>query len=606
MTENELMQNISELRSYMGGRLAKYMRNYRRYNNTPYTNVQNIRNPTPVGYWQNDFSNETDTTPTPSINVIKSATDTLWAKIAQSKVRPYFNCINGTFKDIQTVKQSQQFFDQFYDAQNVNKKVSDAFRDSCVFERGSIHIDPMAQNIERVMPWQVYLRPSEEHYGKLTRGLLERKEFPVTLLPDDLQKKVHAENEALQYCTYLIYYDVNAHVMARVIEGLGIYKIDKFEGTRVPFVQLYYCSPIVGNSSLSIVDMLNSIQLEIDVLMAKVKDASQLNPALTFFVPEGSNIKVSQLDNRVGNVVHYRPTPSQTTSPISSSSPAFIDPQYMQTVEELKNLAFEMVGVSQLSATSKKPSGLDSGIALSTMESLEADRFTTQLNQVIRAYVDIAKICIDVFPKDANILPESDMRLKLKWKDIVEEVDKMSIQFSGADSLSHDPSVKLQQLQMMAQAGILPASRIAQFMQIPDLDSGYSLSNSAINAVMTCIQNCLEAKGDYVIPEFIPFTMLKEEILNTQLSLFSINVNGQNDKDIEKLNRLFDQCEDKEAEWQASAVPAEGQEQGTAEEGALPYSQNILEREVSLKKVPAPESTNVDMDMSTEDSGERW
>ena len=141
----QITNNISELRSYMGGRLAKYMRNYRRYNNTPYTSIQNIKSPSVVGYWTTDFSTEEDTTPTPNVNVIKSCIDTLTSKIAQSKVRPFFNCVNGTFKDIQIVKQAQQYFDMFFDLQDANKKVSEAFRDSCVFERGCIYINDITQ-----------------------------------------------------------------------------------------------------------------------------------------------------------------------------------------------------------------------------------------------------------------------------------------------------------------------------------------------------------------------------------------------------------------------------------------------------------------------------
>lgn len=601
--------NISELRSYMGGRLAKYMRNYRRYNNTPYTSIQNIRSPSVVGYWTTDFSSEDDTTPTPNVNVIKSCIDTLTSKIAQSKVRPFFNCVNGTFKDIQIVKQAQQYFDQFFDLQDVNKKVSEAFRDACIFERGCLYVNDISQTVERVLPWQVYLRPSEENYNHVTRGLLERKEFPVTCLPEELQKKVLEAAPAMQYVTYLIYYDTVAKVRVQVIEGMGIYQFDEYESAKVPFIQLHYSSPIVGNSSLSIVDMLNSIQLEIDILMSKVKDASQLSPALTFFVPEGNNVKVAQLDNRVGNIIQYRPTPNMTSSPVTTSAPAFIDGQYMETVERLKQTAYELVGISNLSAQSQKPAGLNSGIALQTMENIESDRFETQLNQVIRAYVDIAKTCINVYPKEQNILPDSDKRLSIKWRDIVEEVNRMSIQFSGADALSKDPSTKLQQLQMMAQAGILPQSRIAQFMEIPDIDTGYSLSNSAVNAVLTCIDDCLATKEgeSFELPDYMPFTMLKEEILNTQLSLYAINKNGKNDKDIEKLNALFEQAEAKEAEWTAANAPAEGgaPEGIGSDDNPLPQGQNILSQEVNLQRA---DSTNnsVDMDMATHGASGNW
>ena len=83
--------------------------------------------------------------------------------------------------------------------------------------------------------------------------------------------------------------------------------------------------------------------------MQKITEASRLNPALTFFVPEGSQIKVNQLNNRVGNVVTYRPTPNMTGSPVTSATPAFIDDQYIQLLDNLKTTAYELTGISKLS-----------------------------------------------------------------------------------------------------------------------------------------------------------------------------------------------------------------------------------------------------------------
>jgi hypothetical protein len=251
---------------------------------------------------------------------------------------------------------------------------------------------------------------------------------------------------------------------------------------------------------------------------------------------------------------------------------------------------------------STKPTGLNSGVALSTMENIESDRFETQLNQVIRAYVDIAKTCIEVFPEEDTILPEDNQRLSIKWKDIVEESNKMVVQFSAADSLSKDPSTKLQQLQMLAQTGIIPQTRIAQFMELPDIQSGYSLSNNAINAVLTCINDCIE-KDIFEVPDYIPFLMLKEEIINTQLSLKSAaSAENDNRKDIEKLTKLYEAVEEKEAEWQSNQPqPAEPQQT----EDGMPIGENILTQEAQMTQVPpAPMGdmgAGADMDIMTPD-----
>lgn len=581
MNKQQILNNISEIKNLQGTRVNKYRRNYRFYNYTSGASLENLKNPTVVGYLQNrDFGEEEDTTPNPQINIIASCIDTLTSKIAQSKVRPFFNTINGTFKDIQVVKQAQQFFDVLYDTQNVNKIVSEAFKDSCIFDTGVIYIDEEACQIKKALPFQVYVRPAEVTYGKITRVFYERRDFPITLLPEKVLSKF--KNKSLDYVDFGVYYDTFNKVKAYTANGSFVYQ-EPYDKEQVPFVFLYYKNPIVGSSSTSVADTLLTIQQEINVIMAKIKDASQLNPALTFLVPEGSSLKATQLNNRVGNVVTYKPT-AAGGNPVTSAAPAFIDNQYMSLLDNLVQKAYEMVGISQLSAQSRKPSGLDSGVALSTMENVESDRFETQLNQVIRAYVDIAKICIATFDPDDTVLPEIENRVSIKWKDIIKESDNMSIQYSGADNLSKDPSTKLQQLQQLAQAGVIPSARIAQLMQIPDLEMGYSLSNNAVDAVMEIIKECVE-DDNFDVPEFAPFPLLKEEIINTQLSLRAAGKDGKNEKDIIKLTKLYEIVEDKEAEWTAAA-PTNTEGEATAEnESGIPYSQNVLEQEANMQKL---------------------
>lgn len=589
MNKQSIYNNIAELKSFDGNRNYKYRRNYRYYNATKGCSLENLRNPMIVGYYNDanrEFGEEEDTTANPQLNVIASCIDTLHSKIAQSKVRPFFTTINGTFKDIQCVKQAQQFFDTFYDEQNVNKKVSDAFKDACIFDTGVIYINEETGCIERALPFQVYVRPAEVNYNRITRVFYEQRDLPVSLLPEKVLSKF--KNKSLEYVDFGIYYDTLNKTKAYTGNG-SIILTESYEADVVPFVFLYYKNPVLGNVTTSVADQLINIQQEINILMAKIKDASQLSNALTFLVPEGSSLKTTQLNNRIGNVLTYKPQ-ANGGLPVTSATPAFIDNQYISLLNELIQKAYDIVGISQLSAQSKKPTGLNSGIALATMEDVESDRFETQLNQVIRAFIDIAKTCIKVFPQDENILPEISNRAAIKWKDIVKESSNMSIQYSGADNLSKDPSTKLQQLQQLSMAGVIPAARIPQLMQIPDLEMGYSLSNNAIDAVMSVIKSCIE-DDVFDVPEFIPFELLKEEIINTQLSLTAAGYD-RNKKDIIKLNKLYEKVEDEADQWVANA-DQENPEAAAASQGkdqALPYNQNILEQEANM--APASQQDN--------------
>jgi hypothetical protein len=138
-------------------------------------------------------------------------------------------------------------------------------------------------------------------------------------------------------------------------------------------------------------------------------------------------------------------------------------------------------------------------------------------------------------------------------------------------------------------------------MELPDIQSGYSLSNNAINAVLTCINDCIE-KDIFNVPDFIPFTMLKEEIINTQLSLkAAASEHNDNQKDIDKLTTLYERVEEKEAEWQApQTMPPETP--APAEDTPIPQTQNILTQEANMTQVPMGDMTGgADMDIGTPD-----
>ena len=532
--DRKYIDDITYLESRGGSKRAKYRRNLRAYYHTYGYGMTNIDDTSVAGYYSSSATDiEEDTSSGIQENVIKSTIDTLVSKIASQKVRPFFNTVNGTFKDMQIVKQAQQFFDSLYDDQNVNKIVSTSFKDSCIFDTGIIYIDCDSHKISRVMPWQINFDNKEASYGGLTRIAWKMENYPVTLIPF----KSKLVQNMQQSVTYYRYYNLNDNKLVHYCPELDYYKEEVWNKGVLPFVFIHYDDPIKSGSTLSVVDQLWGLQEAIDAIVVKIKDASQLSSPLKFFVPESSTIKIKKLTNRTGEIITYTDLPNQTTPPIVTATEPFMDPQWMQLLEKFKQDAYECIGISQLSATSQKPKGLNSGLALSTMEDIESDRFEIQLNNVIRTYTDLAKLAMAVFDKDEQILPPNRMRQSISWQDIIDAKDQLVIQFSAAENLSKDPSQRAQQVMMLVNMGAIPQSRVATLMEVPDSVQGYSLANNAINAVMSVIDDCIE-RDVYEFPDYVPKEMLKEEIMNTMLSLKAVS-NPQNQVDIDKLKKLY-------------------------------------------------------------------
>lgn len=516
MTDQDIMYQIQSLEKYYGNYKSKCLRNYRLFTYSS-TVTLDLSDSEIVGFYQRGtFDIEDDTTSSIQENIIASCIETLCSKIASQKVRPFFNTVNGTFKEMQIARQSQVFFDQLYEENNVNKVVTNAFKTACIFDKGIVKISD--DGITNRLPWNVYVDPREASYGQITQVAEKLPKTPGRLL--ELKYGIKA-NRNLDYTVYE-YYDVMEHIKAVYVLELNKVVKEKYEPNIIPYLMIHYSDPIKGNTSQSVVDQLYGIQMQIDELLSVMKDSIAMNPGMTLLVPRSSNIKTNMLSNRTGQIIQYDPIPNQTGSPITYATNDIISAQFVQLLDKLKNDAYEIVGISQLSATSQKPEGLNSGVALSTMEDIESDRFETQLNSVIRLYVDIAKACLDIFPPDKNILPDDITRANIKWADIVAARNNMKIQFSAAQSLSKDPSEKLKQLTALAQAGVIPQSHIATLMELPDLNSGYNLANNAFNAVYTFIDDVIKNGVPETIPEYLPTdkgSLLETEIINTMLSL---------------------------------------------------------------------------------------
>lgn len=526
MTKDKVIKNILDIETHQKVWRQKCRRNLILYEFTPDIDLTSQNDNVAIGFYN---SGNAENTSMIQENVIRSCIDTLGSKIASQKVTPFFNTVNGTFREIQVVKAAQQFFDILYDELNVNKTVVQAFVDSCITDRGVIYINRDNKNIERIQPWQFFFDPKEYAYGQLTHCALKKTDYPTSLLTDKTNLKTVTLHE---------YWNIKEHIHATYIEELNKVTTEKWDANILPFAILRWSNPIKASSSTCVVDLLFGIQKQINYLLSQIKDASRSAFGMKYIVPTDSDVKINKLNNSNGEVIEYTPqmTPNGVM-PVQPITPAFMDAQWFTALQQFKQDAYEMVGISQLSAMSQKPQGLNSGVGLQTMEDIESDRFETQLNSVIRVYVDIAKICMEVFDPLEPILPSSIYRGHITWKDITEARDLMSIQFSSLDKISKDPVVKQQIISQWVNSGYISRAHAMQLMEIPDDSRGYSLMNNSLNAVMSVIDDCIE-RDIYNVPIYVDMALLKEEITSTLLSLKAAQ-NPNNAVDIEKLQKLM-------------------------------------------------------------------
>ena len=465
-----------------------------------------------------------DLAQSPKVNVIKSVIDSLVSKLANQKVRPYFNPVNGLFSTRAIIKQAQQYFDIVFDKEHVQEKISKAYRNGCIFGIGYVFFNPFLKTIEVPGTWQVAVANTEAGYGKPTKLLIEYKNFPVTLLDKyELKGKYSTE-----YVNFKLMFDIIEKKMYAFVNNVKA--IEKpYKAEQIPVIPIYHTKPVFGTRTVSIVDELDGIQTNIDIINSKISAAAQLTPANVTYVETGSSLQPADISNKTGKVYSVKMGPGQNQLPVVNVSPAPFDPMWNQLLESYVKQAYEIIGISQMSAQSQKPAGLDSGVALQTLSDIESDRFMTQVESYVRAFVDLANLIIEVMDDD-SILPKSVDTSEYSWEDVRKQKDLFKIQFSAMSILSKDPQTKLQQIMQLSQIGLITADKLATYLDSPDLEDVYKNAASIADAVESVIDKAIN-KEDYEIPDYVSYQSLLTSILGWENKLFASN-------DIEAVKRL--------------------------------------------------------------------
>lgn len=542
MIDAQVLTDIAFLSQKKQNRDFKYRRNFNRYVNNG-RRTEDVYNPygNPLAYFY--VMTDDDTGIIPQFNVIRSAIETITSKMAQLKVMPFFDPVNGTWKTQKVCRQAQVFFNEFFDEQEIYAKAIMSLRYALAIEYGGLWIDDETLSVKLIRPWQYFEDAAEYQYGKITRCLLEFQYYPITYLEEKIKGtkfERYLEDRSQLNCWYKVYYDLKNKMKYELI-GQDIIKKTPIEYDCPPVITFYANEPLKGGYSVSLEDTSYTIQQKIDQTVQKISDALEVSPFNLIFIPENADksnspVKESKLTTQAGIVIRYDNSLTGGGDPVRIGTPAPISPEYREYVDWMEQKIYNLEGVSQLSAQSKKPVGLNSGKAIETLEDVESERFQDLEERYKKFCMKIATSVINIFPRDADVLPKKMGRAKIKWSDIKEEKDTFSVQFSDASALSKDPATKLGQVQNLISMQIISPDMAANLLQFPDLEKAYSVASASYDDCQHIIEKAAE-KGDFNFYEVVNLQQLFSETAKTLLRL---DANDENEKVLNNLKQLIE------------------------------------------------------------------
>lgn len=455
-------------------------------------------------------------------NLVASCVDTISAKISKLKTKVTFLTDGGTWGAKTKAKNLTKFVYGLFTANKVWNLHQKGFKDGTIFDIGAIKHFRYGKNkirSERVLPTEIHFDLVDSVYGTPTVCYQQKnvdKEALIEMFPD--RKGVIMASSVMDNANNPVSLDLKGQVTVveswrlpsvedgddgrHVIVVNGGYLVDEpWTKNYFPFTFFRWSEMPVGFYGQSLADRLTGNQVELNKILRVIQKSLHLGAVYKIFVEYGSKIVKEQFNNEIGTMIYYAGTKP------SIEIPKVVSEEMFRHMSWLIDKGYEETGVSQLSASAKKPSGLDAKVALREFQDIETERFALvamayedSFLETARQYIELAKE-IDADNEELEAVAESKRFInKISWKDVAVEDNEYIMQRFPSSSLPNTPAGKLQYVKELIEGGMMDPKWAMHLIDIPDTDSYVSLQTASLEMILDCIDQIV-TKQRYIGPE---------------------------------------------------------------------------------------------------------
>jgi hypothetical protein len=505
------------------------------------------------------------------INVIKSVIDAAVAQNATNKPRPMYLTERGNFSLRTRAKRLGKFvLGQFY-AMDIYNIALDVFADACIFGTGFLKVYEVGGRIqcERVFPNEIVVDDTEALYGE-PRQLFQHKQVDRQALAGAFPK-FRDEIETSELIRDAASYTES---QADPLSAVEAWHLPSAPGAKdgkhvlcvnnaplvvepwlrdgFPFGVFRLTKSPLGFFGIGMAEELTPIQVEINYLLQKIQMiANNLTNSLWVRKNEGS----VKLSNKINGINYYMNTP-----PVALAM-GQVPPELLSQVQYLEAKAYQVTGVSQLSATSQKPAGLNSGEALKTYNDIGSQRFQHvgqrwehfHVRQVAELILDCAREIEARGDGDLAVLAQGDKDVEaLKFSDVSIERDKYVTKAWPVSLFPDTPAGKLDTIEKLSQISPEVQRYIMPLLDFPDFEA----VKDRINAPFALVEKQIEAMLERGVPQTpLPFMNHEEAQHQGALAILEAEKDGAPDERIELLRQWMTKLDHIFAAQEAAAVP---------------------------------------------------
>ena len=519
------------------------------------------------------------------MNVVGNITDTLVSRLGKAKPKPMYLTRRGDYKLRQNARRLTDVMEGIFYQTGIYDIMPKVFQDTCIFDMACMKVGREGKElfVERVFPNELLWDLNAAMYTEIPPSLHQVKQIPLETLvlqfpereadiryqatsnkPDFLEEQgMEAEMVECVESWHLPSMNDSTDGRHTISCNTLILTDEQYTYTSYPFVFMKWGDACVGFAGIALAEQLKSIQMEINKLALRIQQSMHLLSVPWLFVQHGSRVVESRLRNVPGTIVNYVGQPPQ------SYNPTAMHPEVYSHMERLYQKAYEIAGVSELSATGKKPAGLESGAALRTYHDIETERFISVGQRYEKAYMDAAEWFFDLareIVKESGSFPVRGIKghalEEIDFKDVKMAENDYILQAYPVSLLPSTPAGRLQAVTELIQNGVInQREHIVRLLDFPDLESVTSLYDVLERDVEWRIQEIVD-EGIYHAPEpVLDLAFAKERMTVAYLEA------QQDELSLDKINLMVQFIEECDALMQPPegappappAAPAEGE-----------------------------------------------
>jgi hypothetical protein len=470
-----------------------------------------------------------------SFNVIQSVIDAVAAKIAkdQPKVTFVTTGADDYFLKLRAENLTKYTSGLFKQA-GVYDNAELVFRDACVVGTGFLHILEREGEIKTEWCASDEIRVDELDGMKQKPRSIHR----VTLVPRDRLMLDYPEHEdkilsavsalqgkiAVASTTEMVRVIESWHIRGNKKANDGVHCItienctlfyEEYNKDYFPIVAFRWMNRPLGYFGRSITEEIMTIQVEINKILRTIQQCQELAAVPIIFVPNEAEIAEDVLlSNAIARMVPYSGGNPPTWFP-GVSCPA----EVYSHLNSLIQWAFQVVGLSQTSASGMKPAGVDSAVAIREVADIETGRFAMVANRWEDFFVQCAKITTDMskdlYTKDNNLkvdYAESKILKEIKWKDVDLKDKPFDIQTFPTSQLPDTPAGRIQTITEYIQNQWISKERGMELLNLdPDLEQEVNIQTASLRLTEKWLSEMVE-EGVYHKPEPLMNLQLAQQV----------------------------------------------------------------------------------------------